>query len=345
MQTNKIKELSIYLSQGNKFQSIKKGNMKKIAMITLLLLNHFSIFAQNIPNFQRPNFLQKDSIKSSLDANVQVFYYYKSTKLKPKPLVVQLHSWSNGADSLKTAFLAPEAKNKDWNYIFPNFRGINNHVKACCSEFVISDIDEAIDWALKNMNVDLKQIYVAGVSGGGYATLAMYMKSRHKISGFSAWASISDLSAWYYESVERKNKYATEIIKCTDAGERIDEQKARNRSPLYWKTPVKKRRNSNLQIYAGIHDGYTGSVPISQSVDFYNKLLLDAKEQDLKKFISEQDKSILIKTQSFINKKKYKPLGDRAIVYQKTSKMISLTIFEGTHEMLNKVVLNLISKK
>ena len=114
---------------------------------------------------------------------------------------------------------------------------------------------------------------------------------------------------------------------------------------MYWKTPVKKRRNRNLQIYAGIHDGYTGSVPISQSVVFYNKLLLDAKEQDLKKFISEQDKSILIKTQSFINKKKYKPLGDRAIVYQKTSKMISLTIFEGTHEMLNKVVLNLISKK
>ena len=59
--------------------------MKKIAIITVLLLSSFSIFSQNIPNFQRPNFLKKDSIKSSLDANVQVFYYYKSTKLKPKP--------------------------------------------------------------------------------------------------------------------------------------------------------------------------------------------------------------------------------------------------------------------
>ena len=319
--------------------------MKKIAIITVLLLSSFSIFSQNIPNFQRPNFLKKDSIKSSLDANVQVFYYYKSTKLKPKPLVVQLHSWSNAADSLKTAFLAPEAKNQDWNYIFPNFRGVNNHAKACCSEFVITDVDEAIDWALKNMNVDLEQIYVAGVSGGGYATLAMYMKSRHNIRGFSAWASISDLSTWYHESVERKNKYAAEIIKCTGAGEKFDERKARDRSPLHWKTPVKKRRSSTLQIYAGVHDGYTGSVPISQSIDFYNKLLVDANEQDSKKFISEQDKSILIKTQSFPNKKKYQPLGDRAILYQKNSKTISLTIFEGTHEMLNKVVLNLISKK
>ena len=40
-----------------------------------------------------------------------------------------------------------------------------------------------------------------------------------------------------------------------------------------------------------------------------------------------------------------KPLGDRAILYQKTSKRITLTIFEGTHEMLNKVVLDKISKK
>lgn len=319
--------------------------MKKTALFVLLSLNSLLISAQNIPNFQRPDFLKKDSIKSSLDNNVQVFYYYKSTESKPKPLVVQLHSWSNAADSLKTAFLAPEAKNKDWNYIFPNFRGVNNHAKACCSEFVLADIDEAIDWALKNMKVDLDQIYVAGVSGGGYATLAMYMKSRHKIRGFSAWASISDLSAWYFESVERKNKYATDIIKCTDSGEKLDEQKARDRSPLFWKIPIKKRRNSTLQIYAGIHDGYTGSVPISHSINFYNKLLIDANEPDLEKFISDQDKSIMIKTQSFPNKKQYKPLGDREIVYQKTSKKITLTIFEGTHEMLNKVVLDRISKK
>lgn len=72
---------------------------------------------------------------------------------------------------------------------------------------------------------------------------------------------------------------------------------------------------------------------------------MDTNEPDLGKFISAQDKSILIKTQSFPNKKQYKPLGDRAIVHQKISKRITLTIFEGTHEMLNKVVLDRISKK
>ena len=291
---------------------------------------------------QRPDFLKKDSILSSLDKNTQVFYYDKSTASKPKPLVVELHSWSNSADSQKD-ILAEQTHAKNWNYIFPNFRGVNNHPKACCSEFVIADIDEAIDWALKNMNVDKKNIYVVGNSGGGYATMAMYMKSRHNIRAFSAWSSISDLATWYEESVERKNKYATEIIQCTGANGVFDDQKARERSPLFWETPLKKRKKSSLQIYAGIHDGYTGSVPISQSIKFYNKLLIDANETDDTRYVSAEDANTMLKTQTFPVKKTIKTIDNRAILYQKSSKKITLTIFEGTHEILKNVALDLIN--
>ena len=291
---------------------------------------------------QRPDFLKKDSILSSLDKNTQVFYYDKSTASKPKPLVVELHSWSNSADSQKD-ILAEQAHAKNWNYIFPNFRGVNNHPKACCSEFVIADIDEAIDWALKNMNVDKKNIYVVGNSGGGYATMAMYMKSRHNIRAFSAWSSISDLATWYEESVERKNKYATEIIQCTGANGVFDDQKARERSPLFWEIPLKKRKKSSLQIYAGIHDGYTGSVPISQSIKFYNKLLIDANETDDTRYVSAEDANTMLKTQTFPVKKTIKTIDNRAILYQKSSKKITLTIFEGTHEILKNVALDLIN--
>jgi predicted peptidase len=224
----------------------------------------------------------------------------------------------------------------------PNFRGVNNHLKACCSEFVISDIDEAIDWALQHMKVDKKNIYVIGNSGGGYATMAMYMKSRHNIRAFSAWSSISDLATWHEESLERKNKYADEIIKCTNANGVLDDQKARERSPLFWETPIKKRRNSALQIYAGIHDGYTGSVPISQSIHFYNKLLIDTGETDDARYVSSNDTSIMLKTQSFPLKKPIKKIDNRAILYQKSSKKITITIFEGTHEILKNVALDLI---
>jgi pimeloyl-ACP methyl ester carboxylesterase len=313
-------------------------------MIKKLLLTIFGVmlvgftFSQSI---QRPNFLKKDSIQSTLDKNTQVFYYDKSTSSKAKPLVVELHSWSNTADSQKD-ILAEQAHIKNWNYILPNFRGVNNHLKACCSEFVISDIDEAIDWALQHMNVDKKNIYIIGNSGGGYATMAMYMKSRHNIQSFSAWSSISDLATWHKESLERKNKYADEIIKCTNANGVLDDQKARERSPLFWETPIKKRRNSALQIYAGIHDGYTGSVPISQSIHFYNKLLIDTGETDDARYVSSNDTSIMLKTQSFPLKKPIKKIDNRAILYQKSSKKITITIFEGTHEILKNVALDLI---
>ena len=87
----------------------------------------FLLFLGNLVVAQRPEFLKKDSIQASLDKNIQVFYFDKSTKEKPQPLVVELHSWSNTAASQKE-ILAEQAHAKNWNYILPNFRGINNHI-------------------------------------------------------------------------------------------------------------------------------------------------------------------------------------------------------------------------
>ncbi len=312
----------------------------KLVSIFLSCLLSTVMFAQGT---DATTLLKKDSTISSLDGNVQVFYYSKSAGNKEQPLVVQLHSWSYNADSLKTIGLDREAQTKGYNYIFPNFRGINNHPKACCSEYVIEDIDEAIDWALKNMNVDKKQIFIVGYSGGGFATLAMYMKSRHRIKSFSAWVPISDLVAWYGQSVERRNVYANQIIRCIGATGVFDTAKAKERSPLHWTTPVKKRKKSTMQIFAGIHDGYTGPVPISQSALFYNKLLADYKIKDSSKFVSNGDLEVMLKTQSFpqpLNKK----IAGKSIHYQKATKRLMLTIFEGGHDLLSKEALELIEQ-
>lgn len=133
--------------------------MKLISVILICLFSLGSVAQVNRANHA---LLKKDSISCSLDGNVQVVYYYKSPAPKPQPLVVQLHSWSYSANDLQTIGLDTIAENRGYNYIFPNFRGVNNHPKACCSEFVIADIDEAIDWAMKNLNVDKKRIYVIG---------------------------------------------------------------------------------------------------------------------------------------------------------------------------------------
>jgi len=319
--------------------------MKFLLTSLLCIFSYLSIGQRANQNYQ-VTFLNKDSIKSTLDGYTQVFYYYKSTDKKPKPLIIQLHSWSYPADSLKTIDLDVIVKAKNYNYVFPNFRGVNNHPKACCSEFVITDIDECIDWALKNMNVGKNQIYIIGYSGGGYATLSMYMKSRHSIKAFSAWASISDLVAWYGQSVERKNKYAKEIINCIGAGNSFDSLKAKERSPLYWETPVKKRKKSTLQIFAGIHDGHNDAVvPISQSISFYNKIIGDYKEKDVSKYVSKDDEKKMLDTQRFPVSDTTKKIAGKVIYYQKSAKNITLTIFDGGHDMLSKQALEYMEQK
>ena len=109
-------------------------------------------------------------LKSSLDNSLQKAYFFKSKSAAPKPLVVSLHSWSGNYEQKDE--LAALSKTKDLNYIHPDFRGVNWTKDACCSDLALADIDDAIDFAIKNSNVDLSRIYVIGSSGGGYATLA-----------------------------------------------------------------------------------------------------------------------------------------------------------------------------
>jgi len=279
----------------------------------------------------------KDSINSSLDNELQYFYYYKSNSSTPKPLVVSLHQWGANYEEYNNS-LAPQTKARDWNYIHPDFRGANKHIKACGSQYVISDIDDAIDWALKNLRVDESQIYVVGASGGGYAALCSFIKSKHKIKEYSVWVPITDLNRWYYESKSRKSHYTKNIINCTcDGCNILDEKKAIDRSPLYWQTPVEKVNSTKLNIYAGVHDGYTGSVPIIHSISFYNKMVADygGSEKDM---VSDED-TIWMLTARTVPDQSFDKIGDRNIIYNKSYKNISITIFDGGHEILVDEVL------
>lgn len=272
-----------------------------------------------------------DSIKSPIDGQKQKFYYYASSQ-KKMPLVVSLHQWSSDYSNYKNS-LAPQTREKDWNYIHPDFRGPNNNPKACGSDYVIADIDATIDWAIKNLDVATENIYIIGASGGGYAALCHFMKSKRKIKEYSVWVPITDLRRWYFESKSRGSKYADDIISCT-CGICVepDFNEAIRRSPLYLKTPVEKLNNCKLKIYAGIHDGYTGAVPIAHSVLFYNKLAGELGGSEDEK-VSMDDLCWMLSARSAPGKISGK-IGDRNILYNKTCKNVSLTIFEGTHEIL-----------
>lgn len=277
------------------------------------------------------------AIKSPIDNHIGNAYFYASKSKKPQPLIVSLHTWSGNYKEFD--YISKLALKNDINYIHPNFRGPNNTEKACCSDFVISDIDASIDYAIKKANVDISKIYVVGASGGGYATLAMLMKSKHKVAKFSAWVPISDLLAFYNESKIRKNNFVKEILLCTNSKNNVlNGKNAKNKSPLYWITPLDKIKNSEITIYAGVNDGIQGNVPITHSINFYNKLVKDMGGINENCFVSFKEKAKILETRKAIDT--YPNIGGREVILKKKYNNIKLVIFDGGHEILYNTAFN-----
>lgn len=271
-------------------------------------------------------------IPSSVDLNDQQAYFVSSESTSP--LIISLHQWS--ATFEKYDELVDYAIENDWNYIRPNFRGPNKQVEAGGSDLVISDIDDAIQYAVQNGKVDEDNIHIIGTSGGGHAALQHLMTSEMKIATYSAWVPITDLVAWYGQSKVRGNFYSDDILTITESRNGIlDINEARRRSPLYQQTPVDKAKDATIQIYAGINDGYDGTVPISHSINFYNKLVrdLDYGEDHV---VPPEISSELIYTQNMTEQLGTQLLyGKRDIIYSKRINNLSLVIFDGSHEILS----------
>ncbi len=321
----------------------------KLTIIVLLFAQ--IVMAQNNPkwddtiNKNWPGEFKTTEIKSSLDGEMQKAFIYFTKSEMPQPLIVSLHTWSG--DYTQIDPLTKKILEKDWNYIHPNFRGPNKTPKACGSKYVVSDIDDAISYAIKNGNVDTTNIHVIGMSGGGFATMLTYMKSKHRIKTFSAWAGISNIVEWYYESLGRKSNYATHIsLATTGTSSGIDINDAKSRSPFFMETPVTRRENSKLFLYCGIHDGYTGSVPITHTIDFYNKLVTDFEVENTSAKVPSSVREIMLRQQMLLDTKATGKLGDREIIYQNSFQdKLYLTVFEGSHEMIVDVALNHIPPK
>jgi hypothetical protein len=276
-------------------------------------------------------------IKSNLDNNIQKAYFYKSKSDKPCPLIVSLHTWSG--DYKQIDFLSELCKSKGLNYIHPDFRGANITKDACCSELALNDIDESISFAINNAKVDTSKIFVIGVSGGGYAAICTFMKSNQRIKKFSAWVPITDLIAWFKESTIRQNHYAENILNCTESiNGSLNENLAKQKSPIYWKTPVNKLSYSEIKLYTGVFDGIQGSVPITHSINFYNKILSDLSVTDSSKYVSDKEKLQLLEYRKQLGD--FGMIADRHICLIKEFKNIKLIVFEGNHEMLSEYALN-----
>ncbi len=308
-------------------------------LLLVFLFISSSVFSQKSPAWDDtesknwPAEARQVNIQSSADGKTQKAYFYKSPGAAPRPLIVSLHTWSGNYQQKDT--LVQFCIRRGYHYIHPDFRGPNTTREALGSDLVVSDIDDAISYSIANASVDPDNIHVIGVSGGGHATVLTYMKSRHDIRSFSAYVGIYNLIDWYHESMGRKNKYGLDILEATSGGsKKLNTEEAEKRSPFFMDTPVEKRSNSKLNLYAGIHDGYTGSVPVTHTLQLYNKVVRDFQPDAKATLIPDEYIHTMVKTRSLPGFEDAGTYLDRKIIYQNNYKhLVNVTIFEGTHEM------------
>ena len=271
-------------------------------------------------------------IPSSKDGTLQNVIYWRPESAAHDavgpgvPLLVFLHSWSGGFEQGPPWI--DRAKKLGWVLVAPDFRGPNNRPEACASDLASQDILDAVAYARRDARIDASRIYLVGGSGGGHMSLVMAARAPDLWAGVSAWVPISDLAAWHAESTARKNNYAKMIEQCCGGKPGpATESEYRHRSPLFHLAAAK---GVPLDINTGIHDGHTGSVPVSHSLRAFNVLASPDKQvsaEDIDSMVREQKIPAALATETQLD-----PEREKATLFRRSSGNVRVTIFEGGHE-------------
>jgi len=271
-------------------------------------------------------------VSSTLDRSLQpAAIWIPTAPTRPVPLVVHLHSWSshyNNSEAWKVAL--EEAQKRNWAFLAPEFRGPNDHPDACASPLARQDILDAVQYMTTHYQIDRKRIFLLGGSGGGHMTLIMATHSPKTWRAASAWVPITDLAVWHAETKLRNLRYWRMLEACI--GELQNEANLaqyRLRSPLPF---LHKAKNLPLDIQTGIHDGHTGSVPVSHSLRAFNALA-QANRQPSAAF-PQADIDTITNQQRLPDGYPAPPTESRRtpILHRRRTGKARITLFEGGHE-------------
>lgn len=275
-------------------------------------------------------------IPSSMDGTEQLVIWHRPENAAPEeqgngvPLLVFLHSWSGGFEQ-GVSFIAL-AKKMGWALAAPDFRGPNNRPEACASELASQDILDAVEYARKHARIDASRIYLFGGSGGGHMSLVMAARAPELWAGVSAWVPISDLSAWHAESLTLKNNYAKMLEQsCGGSPDAATEGEYRKRSPLFHLAAAKE---VPIDINTGIHDGHTGSVPVSHSLRAFNALAEASGHPERK--VTGGDIDFMVKEQkipsALSDETQIDPERQKSVLFRRIATQARITVFEGGHD-------------
>ncbi len=271
-------------------------------------------------------------VRSSKDGSPQLVIWWrpetaaKGSAGAPVPLLVFLHSWSGGFEQ-GPPWIA-QAKKMGWALAAPDFRGPNRRPEACASDLAVQDVLDAVEYARREARIDDSRIYLVGGSGGGHMALMMAARAPHVWAGVSSWCPITDLAAWHAESSARKNNYARMLEQsCGGPPGPSTEAEYRRRSPLF---QLAAARGVPVDISTGIHDGHTGSVPVSHTLRAFNALAAEASRIDdglIKAMVSGRSVPPALSAERQDDPERVKP-----VLFRRVSGNARVTIFEGGHD-------------
>lgn len=202
-------------------------------------------------------------IKSTLDGTMQPSLFYKSESEEKRPLLVGLHTWSFDRFN-QIENMLPYAEKNDFNLLLPEFRGPNLKTNegctyACGSAYAKQDIIDAIDYLIKEENIDDDNIFLLGASGGGHMALLTAGLHPEYFKAVGAFVPIADLKKW----AEQNSYYSEHIYACCNGSE----EELKKRSPISFTDTLARAK---LKIFHGKFDPV---VPVSQTIELYNKIL------------------------------------------------------------------------
>ena len=210
----------------------------------------------------------------------------------------------------------------------------------CCSEQAIAGVDAAIAWAIQRTKADASQVHLVGVSGGGYVALCQLLRGAQPLRSVQAWAPITDLARWHAQTSARGLPYARDIEACSGSAGALDAEEARRRSPLHMQVPAERVVATRVHLYAGIRDGHQGSVPISHSLLFYDRLL-PADSPGFARVTAREMLALLDDPAALAGPD---VVGDRGVILERDHAGVSLVIFEGGHETLPGAALQAVER-
>lgn len=272
-------------------------------------------------------------IPATIDGSSQAAYWAPADGAN-RPLLVVLHSWSSNYNQQLNIPFARWADQNDWAMIAPDFRGANNRPVATGSDYVISDIKDAVNYALANDDINADKVFMIGFSGGAFAVLNMAGEAPELFAGGVAWVPVYDLVEWYaYRLTQPRRHYVGQLENScggaphpgTAAGD-----ECYRRSPS---SSIANAKASNISLYiaTGLQDTL---VPTSQSFkafddlarpeDQFGQAVYDAVDRGVlpAELWGENDGNAWFDAQ------------DKPLLMSRTSGNVTLNVFTGVHESL-----------